>query len=313
MKHLPLRSSSLEYVNHAFKEWLDIQGYASTTVYALPNHLREFLHYVEKEYGLVQVVQLKVEHFKRYYQYLKLRSNTRQGGALSNAYLNKHVDALMKFADYLRKTARLDLPYIKLERNEPNSKAIDVVSVTEIKALFKAADEHPTGAVFEAIASRDKALLTVLYSCGLRRNECYHLDLSDVNFDRQVLHVRKGKNYKERFVPFNATSSALLQTYVYDYRSYFNKSNGLNALFVSAQGKRMGVQNTSLRLKALIERTALISLKEKQVSLHTLRHSIATHLLDAGMPLEKISRFLGHSSLESTQIYTHLLENNPTS
>lgn len=308
MKHLPLKSESLEYLVYSFKEWLDIQGYAGSTVYAFPSHLREFLHYVENHYLVKQVQQIRTEYFKSYYEYVQKRGNVRQGGALSKAYLNKHIDALMKFAEYLRLSARLDLPYIDLKRNEPDSKIPVPASIAEIRALFAVADNHSNLPLFEAIASRDKAQLTVLYSCGLRRGECRQLDIQDINFDTKLLHVRKGKNYKERFVPFNRHSAEILQTYIYDYRPYFNKANELNALFVSAKGFRMGYLNTSLRLKALIERTGLEELKAKNVTLHTLRHSIATHLLQGGMPLEKVSRFLGHSSLESTQIYTHLIE-----
>ena len=308
MKHLPIKSESLEYVQYAFKEWLDIQGYAPITVESFPNHLRGFFHYLETVHSVTQIQQIQAEQFKSYYQTLKTRSNVRKEGALSNAYLNKHIDALMKFAEYLRKSTRLELPYIKLDRNDQNNKIPEVVTTEEIKALFASADDHPNIPIFEAIASRDKALLTVLYSCGLRRNECYHLDVTDISLDRRVLHVRKGKNYKERFVPFNKASAEILQAYIYDYRPVFNRSNELNALFVSAKGFRMGVVNTAVRLRTLIARTELVELKEKNVTLHTLRHSIATHLLDAGMPLEKISRFLGHSSLESTQIYTHLVK-----
>lgn len=308
MKHLPIKSESLEYVEHSFKEWLDIQGYAAVTVEAFPNFLRGFFHYLETAHEVTQVQQIKVEQFKSYYNRLKIRSNVRRGGALSNAYLNRNIDALMKFTEYLRKTARLELPYIKLDRNEQNSKIPEVVTVEEIKAIFVAVNDHLNIPIYEAIAARDKALLTVLYSCGLRRNECYNLDVSDISLDRQVLHVRKGKNYKERFVPFNKASAEILQSYIYDHRPVFNRSHELNALFVSAKGFRMGVANTAIRLRILIDRTGLTELKEKDVTLHTLRHSIATHLLDAGMPLEKISRFLGHSSLESTQIYTHIAQ-----
>jgi integrase/recombinase XerD len=308
MKQLPIKSDSFTYILASFKEWLDIQGYAPSTVYTFPNHVREFFHDLEITYQLTQVQQIKPLHFKAHYKRLKQRTNTRFGGGLSNASLNKHVDALMKFAEYLRKSARLELPYIKLQRNDQDSKDIDVVSVPEIKALFLACDDHAPTPLFEILASRDKALLTVFYSCGLRRNEAYHLDLSDINFDRQVLHVRKGKNYKERFVPFNKTSSQILQTYMYDYRPQFNNPDKSTALFLSSRGKRMSDQTMNIRLKILILRTSFTHLHQKTVSLHTLRHSIATHLLDAGMSLENISRFLGHTSLESTQIYTHLAE-----
>lgn len=308
MKHLPIQSPSLEYVLKSYREWLDIQGYAATTVESLPNHLREFFHYIEQQHNVTQVQQIKAEQFTAYCEQLKSRQNLRRGGGLSNAYLNKHNDALTRFIEYLKKTSRLELPHIKLHRNNQNSKSIDVVSVDEIQALFTACDDHLPASIYDAIAWRDKALLVVFYCCGLRRKEGYHLDLSDISLDTRLLHVRKGKGYKERFVPFNQTSAGILQTYIYDYRPCFKRANELNALFVSAKGLRMGHLNTSLRLQALIQRTHLPDFKQKDVSLHTLRHSIATHLLQAGMPLEKISRFLGHSSLESTQIYTHLCE-----
>ncbi len=307
MKHLRLKNPGFEYVQRGFREWLDVQGFAPTTVYALPNHLREFLYYLETKTEVRHFKDLEAKHFKTYYKQLSTRTNFKKEGALSSAYLNKHLDALTKFVEYLRKTTRADLPVVNLRRNPQNSKEIEVVSIEEIKALFLATDNHLPGILFEAIAARDKAQLVCLYSCGLRRNECYHLNTSDINFDRGVLHVRKGKNYKERFVPFNENSREILKNYVYDHRPQFKDARNQNALLLSARGQRMCHLSLSLRLRNLIDKTELVELKEKNVTLHTLRHSIATHLLSSGMDLEKISRFLGHSSLESTQIYTHLV------
>jgi len=158
----------------------------------------------------------------------------------------------------------------------------------------------------EAIQSRDRAMLAVFYGCGLRRNEGYHLDISDINFDRQMLHVRKGKGYKERYVPFNKANQKYLQEYIYDHRSNLTLDKREEAFFISYKYKRMKGQSLLLRLKVLQSQTNNPELIDKEITLHTLRHSIATHLLQAGMKLENISRFLGHSSLESTQIYTHL-------
>jgi integrase/recombinase XerD len=178
----------------------------------------------------------------------------------------------------------------------------------EIKELYKVTYGYNENTNLEPINARDRAMLTVFYGCGLRRNEGYHLDVSDINFDRQILHVRKGKAYKERFVPFNKTNSDYLQEYVYDARPQLIKSGKEEALFISQRGKRMGGQTMALRLKTLQQRSDDLGLQQKDVRLHVLRHSIATHLLQNGMSLENIGRFLGHSSLESTQIYTHLLE-----
>lgn len=182
-------------------------------------------------------------------------------------------------------------------------------------------------------------MLTILYGCGLRRNEAVHLDISDIHAEKKYIHVKKGKNYKERLVPINSTGITHLQNYLYESRPHFlnnsynntthittdNSSNIATdnsspsgrlggdgdkeeAFFLSQRGKRIKGQSLLLRVKLLIQRVDNIALQSKTIGLHTLRHSIATHLLQNGMKLEAIAKFLGHSSLESTQIYTHLAE-----
>jgi integrase/recombinase XerD len=318
MKKLPLSNPSYRYLEQSFKEWLDVLGYAPSSVYNMPVHVRELLHYLEGK-GINHIKELDTKHIKAYYQKLKERSNTRYGGALSNNHLNKHIQAIRKFSDYLRQVGRLELPAIPLHNEEADSEKITVVTEEEIKQLFAATYLPPdrpacrTGrrmslslAQIEAMQSRDRAMLAIYYGCGLRRNEGVKLDVGDINFDRALLYVRKGKNYKERFVPVSKTSLKHLQEYVYDHRPELLQGSKSEALFISLRNKRINGQTLMLRLKYLQYKTENEELKEKEVGLHTLRHSIATHLLSAGMNLESISRFLGHSSLESTQIYTHI-------
>lgn len=306
MKQLPLQNTSFRYLEQSFREWLDILGYAPITVYNLPNLVRELLHYMEqKRYNNIKDLSPQLVH--EYYQHLKERSNQRRDGALSNGHLNKHIQALRKFAEYLRKVGRLQLPELPLENEEENQRLV-WLTTDEIQDLFKASyieHDYNFKELQETFRSRDRAMLAIFYGCGLRRNEGVSLDVPDINFDRSILHVRKGKGYKERFVPINKTSLKHLESYVYDYRPVLLKSKS-EALFMSAYGKRMQGQSLSIRLKQLQGKTENIDLQEKEIGLHTLRHSIATHLLQAGMKLESISRFLGHNSLESTQIYTHL-------
>jgi integrase/recombinase XerD len=307
MKHLPLKNDSFCYVEKSFREWLDILGYASSTVYQLPNHIHEFLYYLENE-GICHLQQLDSSHFKNHLEQLRTRVNTRRGGGLSNGYLNKHVQAFYKFSDYLRQSGRLVLPHLNLDWEADDTKHIETLTQAEIQELYKATEGYNEGTILEPFNSRDRAMLTVFYACGLRRNEGYSLDLSDVNFDRQVVHVRKGKNYRERLVPFNKTASQYLQQWVYDWRPVLVKSKTENAFFISQRSTRMNAQSMAIRLRILQQRTDDIALQNKNVRLHVLRHSIATHLLQNGMSLEKISRFLGHTSLESTQVYTHLVQ-----
>lgn len=295
------------YVEKSFREWLDILGYAPSTVLNLPNHIREFFYWMESQ-GYEQISQIDVPMIKQYYAGLKTRSNTRRGGGLSNAYLNKHLQAMYKFAQYLRQSGRLILPYLNIEWESDDTGEIKYLSIDEINLLYKATYGYNQGTKLEPFNARDRAMLSVFYGCGLRRNEGYHLDLSDIDFDRRVMHVRKGKAYKERFVPFNKTNSQYMQEYVYDARPLLVSKGTESAFFISQKGNRMNPMSMSIRLRLLQQRTDDLELNQKGVRLHVLRHSIATHLLQNGMSLEKISRFLGHSSLESTQVYTHLID-----
>ena len=310
MKKLDLQNTSFRYIEKSFREWLDILGYSEITVYNLPNMIRELLYYMESQ-RLNNIKDLTVHTIEEYYYKLKERANQRkEGGALSNGHLNKHIQALRKFTEYLRTVGRLQIGTPRLENEEANH-SVTWLTKEEIQDLFKASHKETKKETYnfkatqEAFRSRDRAMLAIFYGCGLRRNEGVHVDVPDINFDRAILHVRKGKAYKERLVPISKTSLKHLEEYIYDHRPILLKQK-TDALFVSTYGTRMQGQSLNLRLGYLIQKTENPEIIDKETGLHTLRHSIATHLLQAGMKLESISRFLGHSSLESTQIYTHL-------
>ncbi|MEL7147297.1 MAG: tyrosine-type recombinase/integrase [Bacteroidota bacterium] len=222
MKKLALSNPSFRYLESSFAEWLDIQGYAKSTVYNLPIHVRELLHYLEQQ-GVNHIKQLTPDSYREnilaHYEKLKERSNQRTDGAISTAHLNKYIQALRKFTDYLRKVGRITLPVLQI-RNEAADNKLVYLSEDEIKKLFAATRQpDPKGKYnvhYEALQSRDRAMLALFYGCGLRRNEGVLMNVSDINFDRSVLHVRKGKNYKERMVPVNKSSLQHLQEYVYD-------------------------------------------------------------------------------------------------
>lgn len=315
MKRLPISSPHYRYIEKSFKQWLDILGYAEQTVYSMPNYIRGFLHYMEQQ-GKTQVPDITPELIKAYYHTeLKHRPNMLyHSGGLSNAHLNKHLQALYKFSDYLRQTGRLVMAPLNIRWEERIKEPPAVLSQQEIKQLYQACQEYPQDRgrkpvwFYPAMALRDTAMLTVYYGCGLRRNEGLHLDIGDILFDKGLVYVRKGKNYKERFVPLSKGGIKHLETYIYDSRPLLLKNEKREALFINERGKRMQGQMMLLRLNQLVTRTENTVLQEKEPGLHTLRHSIATHLLSGGMKLERIKDFLGHDSLESTQIYTHLMD-----
>lgn len=318
MKHLPITSENFNYIEQGFKQWLDTLGYAATTVYGLPLMLREFFNWLETKH-INHITAIKTEHIKQYYQYTKQRTNTRFGGGLSNASINNQRRTLHLFMDYLRQTGRFEMPYIKIPSLKDRKEKLNTLTPQEVKQLFEATHIADGSNWDRETAIRDRALLSLLYGCGLRRNEARHLDLDDVNLDKAIVHVRKGKGNKERLVPISKSNIKYLEDYIYNARPVlisgrakargaFEPAGGEPAFFVSMRSQRMHNETLAARLKRLVQKTNNPVIIEKTPSLHTLRHSIATHLLSNGMKLEHIAKFLGHSSLESTQVYTHLVE-----
>lgn len=304
MKKLRLQNDGYRMLVSSFRDWLDILGYAETTTYYLPNHLQEFFYWLE-QHGIRTIDTITVQTVKEYYRVLQQRGNERRHGALSKSYLNKHQQALKKFREYLQHHNHRGINiHLKSER-QPTEERANILTQEEIKQLFKAAKKSHDK---EQYRQRDRAILVLLYSCGLRRTEAVSLEVADILFDKQRIYVRKGKNYKERFVPLNRYNLEILEDYLYEARPQFDIKKDTQALLLNHHGTRLQGMGMAHRLQAMVRASENKDIIEKKITLHTLRHSIATHLLQRDVPLENIKYFLGHSSLESTQIYTHLLK-----
>jgi integrase/recombinase XerD len=304
MKHLKLYNQSYQEILKSFTNWLDVLGFAPTTIYNLPNHLKEFFHYLET-HNIDKISHISTHNITNYYDYLKTRNNKVRDGGLSDAYLNKHQQALFKFNDYL-KAHRAQPITIHLKREEQNQRdSLQILTQEEIKQLFKATEFNNDQ---QRISKRDRVILVLLYSCGLRRNEAINIQIKDILFDKERIYVRKGKNYKERFIPINQYNLKIIEEYIYDYRPTFYNHHQTEYLLINYRGTPLQGQSLCNRLKVIAKATENQELTTKTLTPHILRHSIATHLLEKGANIETISQFLGHSSLESTQIYTHLLE-----
>jgi integrase/recombinase XerD len=297
---------------------LEALGYSWQGVYYMPIQIRGLLNYLERQ-NKAQLTDITTEAIKDYYyQELKQRKNyMHDAGTLSNKHLNKNLQALRKFTEYLRQTGKLQIPLLNIKQEEIIDNKPTVLTEDEIQQLFKATETIPDKMkhakpreFYEMLNLRDKAMLSIFYGCGLRRNEGYWLNITDIHLESAVVHVRKGKGYKERFVPVSKKGMENITAYLYDARPLMIRDNKEEAFFINHMGKRLGGQMLMLCLQSLARRTNDTGLQQKEIGLHTLRHSIATHLLGNGMSLESISVFLGHSSLESTQIYTHLINEN---
>ena len=279
----------------AFTEWLGILGYSQSTQHDAPARLKEALHWLQEK-EITQIHQIDQAHIEIFLTEQETRPNKRRGGGLSASYLNKYVQALKLWNRFLAQTNTAHLE-LSLEYYHTNPELPTVLTESEIQELYKVCSDDEYGL-------RDRAMLGLYYGCGLRRSEGVAVDVPDVQFSRGLLYVRKGKGNKERYVPLAGGVAEELRWYLIEARPKLLK-NAINASFlISLRGTRPQGQSLALRLARLAEKAGI----PKEVGLHSLRHSIATHLLRNGMPLPEIQRFLGHSSLESTQIYTHLKE-----
>ncbi len=307
MKHLQLRNSGYEHLESAFAEWLDILGYSRSVTYNMPNMLREFLHFLEGQ-GCERIDRVEQRHYRSYFARLTGRRNLRRGGGLSNSYINKHLQTLEKLHEFLAHKGGREPSPVTLRQLRSEKGDITVLAQEEVQQLYRATENGNGHRHERALNARDRAMLTVFYGCGLRRNEGVNLTVDDIDFDRRTLHVRKGKNHRERFVPFSRTGADHLREWIYDHRADLVRGRREGALFIGRTGRPMSGNGLYVRFRLLRQRTEDPELRGMDIGLHALRHSIATHLLQNGMELGKIQRFLGHGSLESTQIYTHLIQ-----
>jgi len=282
-------------IQNDFEKWMNAIGYAESTVYASVNYVRDFFTWLDKT-PIKELNQINNQVIKTYYEYLQQRANKKQSGSLSNNYIISNINALKRFSKYLQVTGKvsieIDLP---LQAFATETKII--LTKAEIKALYKACDNDTLGI-------RDRAILSIYYGCGLRRSEGIALNVSDILLREKRIYVRKGKNYRERYVPMTEVVKEDLENYIYVAREKIQSFKNIKpkALFLSIRVQRMHGNSLIIRLHHLVSKARIV----KEIGLHTLRHSIATHLLQSGMTLEEVSQFLGHASLESTQIYTHL-------
>jgi integrase/recombinase XerD len=152
-------------------------------------------------------------------------------------------------------------------------------------------------------------MLSIYYGCGLRKSEGTNLVVNDILTERKLIHVRKGKGSKERYVPVTGKNLDHITEYLQNGRAFLqaNSESETDSFFINQYGTTCSDQALTARLKRLTKNSGNAVLQGKRPSLHTLRHSIATHLLQQGMEIEMIQKFLGHASLESTQIYTHII------
>lgn len=241
----------------------------------------------EKELDELQITKTEVKEFIAFI-------NTEGISARSQSRIISGIKAFYKYLileDYLtiNPTELIESPKIGL-------KLPDTLSVSEIDDLISAIDlSHPQG-------ERNRAILEVLYSCGLRVSELTNLKLSNIRFKEGYVKV-VGKGNKERFAPIGSSAIKYLNIYLNEIRNHQNiKKGSEDIVFLNRRGNKLTRVMIFTIIKQLAEKIGL----KKKISPHTFRHSFATHLIEGGADLRAIQEMLGHESITTTEIYTHL-------
>lgn len=300
-------NTSYKALIQAYKEYLQTLGYAASTVYDYPIFAKTFLTYLEQK-GIFKINQLTTKTVFDYFAYLEQKRGERTKQTFSSSHLNRNFLAVDKLLEFLHQMGVENVPNpTKYLIEHHRKKPLQVLTTDEIQTLYETVpltffEAKMNFAIRETRQMTAKLMLDLCYGCGLRKSEALHLKIKDVDFDKKIIHVRQGKNYKDRFVPMSKKVAENIQIYLYQYRRSITKRPEYLYPFESAA--------LAEAIQFLVAQTTNTTLKNKKPSLHTLRHSIATHLLQNGMDIESIARFLGHSTLESTQLYTHILNEN---
>jgi integrase/recombinase XerD len=268
-----------------FRSYLIQIGYKPRTVYMVYGCVKDFLAY----HKATAANPFTTEHIHQFYEWLQIRPNKNKAGGLSEQYISHHLYALRVFFNWLEAIGEISfnpMSVMKFKRPEGNPR--EPLSQDQISTLFKATE-----------SLKEKTMLHLFYSCGLRRSEAETLNIQDIHFKKQILYVRAGKGAKRRAVPMTEKVSSELESYYLQERTLLIRVKDTEAFILNRVGQRMRGYGYNKVLKTMLERAEL----SNTITLHHLRHSIATHLLELGLEIEKVRDFLGHGFLETTQIY----------
>ena len=282
-------------------DWLHVKDYSSRTIDTYRLALEAFINWVESEKRLKELSDLTGQALQDYMVFLSLRAskNTRRGRKkklLTGSTKQVHIAALHQLFGYLAQNGYLltnpahDLERPKSRRKLPRT-ILTIAEMMKLLAHFQGEDP---------VMLRDRAILELLYSTGIRRNELERLTLHSLILEERLLRVH-GKGDRERFVPIGEEAARALTAYLQRGRPNLCAA-GSSALFLSRLKGRLRAAAFLRTLKIVAKRVGI----KKHVDIHSIRHTCATHMLQNGADIRYIKELLGHTLLNTTQIYTRV-------
>jgi len=276
-----------------FITYLEIERNASEyTIKAYSSDIKQFLEFLKSDKEELE----KITHrtIRKFLAHL-------QNKACSNKSIGRKLATIRSFFKFLvREGYQKTNPTLAVSTPKPDKKLPGFLTVESMIKLIEKPDEN------NALGIRDRAIFETLYSTGIRVGELTQLNIYDIDFGGGTIKV-KGKGNKQRIVPIGDTALDIINRYSAVRNTLFNNKNiGITedkqALFLDKWGGRL----TSRSVERIVRKHIVGIPKALGITPHTFRHSFATHLLDAGADLRSVQELLGHVSLSTTQIYTHL-------
>lgn len=252
--------------------------------------LKEFLFY---KYTEISIKDIQLEHLRSFTVYLSELG-------VAETTQARHISSIKSFFRFLIYSNKLEInPSSLLEAPRLGRKLPVVLSVEEIDRMIAEID------LSKSDGHRNKAILETLYGCGLRVSELVSLRLTDIHEMEGFIKV-KGKGDKERLVPISNTALSAIKQYKEQQRNHLKiEKSSQNILFLNRRGSHLSRIMVFNITKMLAEKAGI----KKNISPHTFRHSFATHLVEGGADLRAVQEMLGHESILTTEIYTHLDQN----
>lgn len=269
-----------------FRRDLQNLGYCKSAVICFPKYPQMLLEHAKES-----VLKIRARHIKNYYEYLKTKPKKSGKGTISESHVYGQLLAIKLYFSFLERN--------KIIKKNPYNLIVKRTTKTERKVFTR----EQIQSLYQACKSpREKVVLNLCYGCGLRRSEAAALNSKDIDFDKKILYVRNGKGKKRRAIPLTTTIAN-------EFKNYYNATYGIRkhdeeGFLLGAYGTRIHPDKIYYTFKILLQRVSQIPYKD--YCLHSLRHSIATHLLENDMPLEMVRDFLGHQQINTTQIYTRV-------
>jgi len=255
-----------------FKRWMRTKRYSESTIETYVGILIFFLKYIQKR-NCTEVTSKTVSQFN--YEFIVAPKK-------SISYQNQAINALKQYFKY----CKLDVEVNEIERPKREKKLPVILNIEEVKRIIDMTSNM-----------KHKTLLALIYSGGFRISEVLHLKLEDIDSQRMLVHIKSAKGMKDRYTLLSNKVLVLLREYYVIYKPSLY-------LFEGQYGEQYTSRSAQMVLKHAANRAGII----KKITLHSLRHSFATHLLENGTDIRYIQNLLGHNSPKTTMIYTHVSE-----